>query len=92
VVANAPRLARYAAGGVDDFVQGAAYGAGKAKERADIAGDIRKDALGNTLAYTAASGAGAGAKAGGRYLAGKAASTKPGYQAAMTLKRLLSKY
>jgi hypothetical protein len=92
VVANAPRLARFAAGGVDDFAQGAAYGAGKAKERADIAGDIRKDALGNTLAYTAASGAGAGAKAGGRYLAGKAASTKPGYQAAMTLKRLLSKY
>jgi hypothetical protein len=92
VVANAPRLARFAAGGVDDFAQGAAYGAGKAKERANIAGDIRKDALGNTLAYTAASGAGAGAKAGGRYLAGKAASTKPGYQAAMTLKRLLSKY
>ena len=92
VVANAPRAVRFVAGGLDDLAQGAAYGAGKAKERADIAGDIRKDALGNTLSYTAASGAGAGAKAGGRYLAGKAASTKPGYQAAMTLKRLMSKY
>jgi hypothetical protein len=91
-VASAPRAVRFVAGGLDDLAQGAAYGAGKAKEWADIAGDIRKDALGNTLAYTAASGAGAGAKAGGRYLAGKAASTKPGYQAAMTLKRLMSKY
>lgn len=91
-LASAPRAVRFVAGGVDDFAQGAAYGAGKAKERADIAGDIRKDALGNTLAYTAASGAGTGAKAGGRYLAGKVARTNPGYQAALTLKRLLSKY
>lgn len=91
-LANAPRAVRFVAGGVDDFAQGAAYGAGKAKERANIAGDIRKDALGNTLAYTAASGAGTGAKAGGRYLAGKAASTDRGYQAALMLKRLLSKY
>ncbi len=92
MVASAPRLVRFGAGAVDDLAQGAAYGAGKAKERADIAGDIRKDALGNALAYTAASGAGTGAKAGGRYLAGKAAGTDRGYQAALALKRLLSKY
>jgi hypothetical protein len=92
MMASAPRAARFVVGGLDDLAQGAAYGAGKAKERADIAGDIRKDAVGNTLSYTAASGAGAGAKAAGRRIAGKVASTKPGYQAAMTLKRLLSKY
>jgi hypothetical protein len=91
-LASAPRAARFVAGGLDDLAQGAAYGAGKAKERANIAGDIRKDALGNTLSYTAASGAGAGAKAAGRRVAGKVAGTERGYQAAMMLKRLLSKY
>jgi len=92
VVASAPRLARIGAAFGDDLAQGVAYTAGKAKERKDIANDIRKDALGNALAFVAATGVEQGGRAGGRYLAGKAASTKPGYQAAMTLKRLMSKY
>ncbi len=92
MVASAPRLARIGAAFGDDLAQGVAYTAGKAKERKDIANDIRKDALGNALAFVAATGVEQGGRSGGRYLAGKAASTKPGYQAAMTLKRLMSKY
>jgi hypothetical protein len=92
MVASAPRLARIAASGVDDLAQGIAYTAGKAKERKDIANDIRKDALGNALAFVAATGVEQGGRAGGRYLAGKAASTDRGYQAALALKRLMSKY
>jgi hypothetical protein len=57
-----------------------------------VVSDIRKDARGNAAAFGVATVAEQGGRAGGRYLAGKAASTKPGYQAAMTLKRLLSKY
>jgi hypothetical protein len=91
-VANAPRVARIAASGVDDLVQGIAYTAGKAKERRDIANDIRKDARGNVAAFGVATGVEQGGRAGGRYLAGKAASTDRGYQAALALKRLLSKY
>lgn len=62
VLANAPRAARFAVGAADDLLQGAAYGAGKARERRDIANDIRQDALGNALAYSVASGVGAGGR------------------------------
>lgn len=92
VVASAPRLARIAASGVDDLAQGIAYTAGKAKERRDILNDIRKDALGNAAAFGVATGVEQGGRSGGRYLAGKAASTDRGYQAALALKRLMSKY
>jgi hypothetical protein len=92
VVASAPRLARIGAAFGDDLAQGVAYTAGKAKERKDIAGDIRKDALGNAAAFVAATGVEHGGGAGGRRVAGKVASTKPGYQAALMLKRLMSKY
>ena len=91
-VASAPRLTRIGAAFGDDLAQGVAYTAGKAKERKDIAGDIRKDALGNAAAFVAATGVEHGGGAAGRRVAGKVASTKPGYQAAMTLKRLMSKY
>lgn len=91
-LSKAPVLTRIAANGVDDFAQGIAYTAGKAKERENIAGDIRKDALGNALAFGAATGVEHGGRAGGRYVAGKVARTNPGYQAALTLKRLMSKY
>lgn len=91
-VANAPRLARIAASGADDLAQGIAYTAGKSKEMRDIPRDIRKDAAGNAIAFGVATGAEQSGRTGGRYLAGKAASTKPGYQAALTLKRLMSKY
>ncbi|CAB4158893.1 hypothetical protein UFOVP714_40 [uncultured Caudovirales phage] len=91
-VANAPRLTRIAASGVDDLAQGIAYTAGKSKEMRDIPRDIRKDAAGNAIAFGVATGAEQSGRTGGRYLAGKAASTKPGYQAALTLKRLMSKY
>ena len=91
-VANAPRLTRIAASGVDDLAQGIAYTAGKSKELRDIPRDIRKDAAGNAIAFGVATGAEQSGRTGGRYLAGKAASTKPGYQAALTLKRLMSKY
>lgn len=62
VLANAPRAARFAVGAADDLLQGAAYGAGKARERRDIVNDIRQDALGNALAYSVASGVGAGGR------------------------------
>lgn len=62
VLANAPRAARFAVGAADDLLQGAAYGAGKAREQRDIVNDIRRDALGNALAYSVASGVGAGGR------------------------------
>ena len=91
-VASAPRLARIGAAFGDDLAQGVAYTAGKSKEMRDIPRDIRKDALGNAAAFVAATGAEHGGGAAGRRIAGKVASTDRGYQAALMLKRLLSKY
>lgn len=99
VLGNAGRLVRLGAGAVDDLAQGALYSAGKAEPtiRPKQASTsrmqaVREDAPGNSLAYLGMSGAGAAGGAGGRYVAGKAASTNRGYQAALALKRLLSKY
>jgi hypothetical protein len=91
-VANAPRLTRIGAAFGDDLAQGVAYTAGKAKERGDIANDIRKDARGNVAAFGVATGVEQGGRAAGRRVAGKVAGTDRGYQAALMLKRLLSKY
>jgi hypothetical protein len=92
MVASAPRLARIGAAFGDDLAQGIAYTAGKAKERGDIANDIRKDARGNVAAFGVATGVEQGGRAAGRRVAGKVAGTDRGYQAALMLKRLLSKY
>ena len=91
-LASAPRLARIGAAFGDDLAQGIAYTAGKAKERGDIANDIRKDARGNAAAFGVATGVEQGGRAAGRRVAGKIASTDRGYQAALALKRLMSKY
>jgi len=92
MVASAPRLARIGAAFGDDLAQGIAYTAGKSKEMRDIPRDIRKDAAGNVAAFVGATGVEHGGGAAGRRVAGKVASTKPGYQAALMLKRLMSKY
>jgi hypothetical protein len=91
-VASAPRLARIGAAFGDDLAQGVAYTAGKANEMRDIPRDIRKDALGNAAAFGVATGVEQGGRAAGRRVAGKVAGTDRGYQAALMLKRLLSKY
>jgi hypothetical protein len=91
-LASAPRLARIAASGVDDLAQGVAYTAGKSNEMRDTPRDIRKDALGNAAAFGVATGVEQGGRAAGRRVAGKVAGTDRGYQAALMLKRLLSKY
>jgi hypothetical protein len=92
MVASAPRLARIGAAFGDDLAQGVAYTAGKANEMRDIPRDIRKDALGNAAAFGVATGVEQGGRAAGRRVAGKVAGTDRGYQAALMLKRLLSKY
>jgi hypothetical protein len=92
MMASAPRLARIAASGVDDLAQGIAYTAGKSNKMRDIPRDIRKDALGNAAAFGVATGVEQGGRAAGRRVAGKVAGTDRGYQAALMLKRLLSKY
>jgi len=87
-LASAPRAARFLAGAADDLGQGALYAAGQAKTMRDIPRTIRGEAPINAAFYAGASGAGGA----GKYAARKAAATKPGYQSALMVKRLLGKY
>ena len=87
-LANAPRAARFLAGAADDLGQGALYAAGQAKTMRDVPRTIREEAPINAAFYGGMSGAGAG----GKYAVRKAAATKPGYQSALMVKRLLGKY
>jgi hypothetical protein len=87
VAARAPRLSRFAAEGVEDALQGAAYSAGKAKPEpkkpeTSRMQAVRNDAAGNALTYMQMSGAGALGKKGFQ----KAVATKPGYQAALAVR------
>ena len=87
-LASAPRAARFLAGAADDVGQGAVYAAGQARTMRDIPRTIREEAPINAAFYAGASGAGGA----GKYAVKKAVGTKPGYQAALTAKRLLGKY
>jgi hypothetical protein len=90
VVANAPRLARFAAGAVDDLAQGAAYAAGQAKTMRDIPRTIREEAPINAAFYGGMSGAGAAGRLVAKTKAGKAAvdlATKPIRYAAKKLRK-----
>jgi hypothetical protein len=87
-LASAPRAARLLAGAADDLGQSALYAAGQAKTMRDVPRTIREEAPSNAAFYFGASGAGGA----GKYAARKAAATKPGYQSALMVKRLLGKY
>lgn len=85
-------LGRFLVGGAEDAAQGALYAAGQAKDVRDIPRSIREEAPVNAIFYTGAAGVGAGAKAAGRAAAKPILSTRRGYETALQLQRLLSKF
>lgn len=85
-------LGRFLVGGAEDAAQGALYAVGNAKDRADIPRSIREEAPVNAIYYTGAAGVGAGTKAAGRAAAKQILSTRRGYETALQLQRLLSKF
>jgi hypothetical protein len=90
MVANAPRLARFGAGAVDDLAQGAAYAAGQAKTMRDIPRTIREEAPINAAFYGGMSGAGAAGRLAAKTKAGKAAidvASKPVRYAAKKIRK-----
>ena len=90
MVANAPRAARFVAGGLDDLAQGAAYAAGQAKTMRDIPRTIREEAPINAAFYSGMSGAGAAGRLAAKTKAGKAAidlASKPVRYAAKKIRK-----
>lgn len=78
-----PNVVKYGLGLVDDAAQGALYASGQAENTKDIPKTIAEEGPANAAFYTGMSGA----EAAGKKALSKAASTRPGYNMMMRLRR-----